>query len=187
MSDQPCVKMLPFIVPSEIGAYYRRRLKKTKLLELFTLNRSDLIDLVGIVYSMVATDSDQGQYADAGKGFASFCDFLTEAMLAAPTQRHLKMVDSREWNLNFVGEAILDQLDKQSLRIQDLYTRNGDEKHPIVWEMVADFVRYAAIEAFRNRVADWNCDDLAQAVRRWKELQEGKRKMKTLRQSGVFD
>jgi len=179
--SNPPFKREGFDVPDEVGAYYLYRLKQTKLVEFYSLNRQDLIDLVGLFYFIVITDPDHGRFTNPQKGFASFCDLLTEIVLAAPSQRNMRSVSSTGLRVNFIAEPILAHLEVQSkLRIQDFYASSGAEKHPIVWVMVADFVRYIAIEAFKSGIGKWGEDQRAAARARWMELQKGDRTMKTL-------
>jgi len=171
-----------FHVPyDEVGVYAFHGLQQSKLLALFELNRQDFIDMVGILYFVVISEPDRGQNADMEKGFASFCDLLKKAALAAPSQFLKKCVDPLNGlKVAFVGAAILEHLSNHKLRIQDLYSQNGRREHAVAWELIDDFVLYIAIEGFKSGISAWTGQEFADAAGRWMQLQKGERTLKAV-------
>jgi hypothetical protein len=187
-SDDPeSFAQVPFDIPADLGPYVHLCIEKTQLLKLFELNRQDFIDRAGLLFDAIITDEDPGCYLDRKTGFASFCDELTKQMLAAPSQTLWKDFDESGKYSNFIGTAILQHLENQNLHIQDLYSHDGAEKHALVWGMCLHIVMHTAVEAFKGGIGNWDANQVAQARQRCAKLQNGDRKLKTVRGPGPLD
>ena len=167
----------PFKVPLGLDVISRRRLKGTALLEFYKLNKDDFFAALAVLYFEAVNDPKPGHLLDAEKGFDSFCDLVTEYLLAAPSETFVSAKDEDGQFVNFFGEAIVDHLEDPSVSSQQLYAYDGSEKHPIAWLLVNNFIRYVAIESFRGGLGWLGEQDIVFQRYRITELQEGKRKL----------
>lgn len=176
---------LRFAVPLGLAPFQEEMLKKSGLEELYNLNQSDFFDIVTILYFAAANDPNPGALRDPKLGFDSFCELVTECLLAAPSQTLTRAQDDKGRYVNFFGKAIMEQLDP-NIRIQDLYSQDGISKHVLAWEVVTTFVRFVAIDAFNRDLISRQPADIAAAQRRIQQLQDGTRRLKLERKKTFY-
>jgi len=121
---------------------------------------------------------DPGAVADSRKGFDSFCDLMTQYLLAPPGETITTARDDKGRYVNFFGEAILKHVGELKLTAQELYAYDGAEKYVLVEKLVNVFVRHVAIECFNRALALQQEIDILKARTRIEQLQDGRRELK---------
>ena len=161
-----------FIVPPGVSAIEHYRLEESKLIKFYELNRDDFYAVVTVVYSVARNAKDAGAVLQPGQGFKSFCELLTQFLMAAPGESELWSKDENGRNVNLFGKAFMQHLSGRAL--QDLYAYDGPVKHEKEWHYVYALVGFVAIDAFRHgvRVDD---DGIAAARERISQLIAGDR------------
>jgi len=171
---------LSFAVPLGLDPIQEQLLNLSKLDSLYELNRRDFFDIVAILYSAARNDPDPGALADPEKGFDSFCELVTEYLLAAPSSTLARATDKKGNYVNFFGKVIMEQLNRSGVRLslQDLYGPDNSTKHSHVWELVKTFVRYVVIHAFDDGLVSLQEADITAAALRIEQLKQGIRKLR---------
>lgn len=172
----------PFEVPEELGAIEEESLKRISLYKLYEENQQDFFDLVAILYFEIMSIPDRGALGNEEEGFAAFCEIITQALLAAPSQRMGFTKDEQGRNVNFFGKAIVGHLplkfSLQDLYGPDLYGPEGPNKQSVVWRLVNTFVRFVVIRSFWGGLLLLQETDIAAARTRIQQLLTGTRALR---------
>jgi hypothetical protein len=169
----------PFKVPLGLDVIGKKLLEGTLLPAFYDLNQDDFFAIVAMRYVEVFAVPDPGALKDPEKGFTAFCDLMTEYFLAAPSETPVSAKDEKGQDVNFFGEAILAHLGSQNLTSQSLYAYDG-EKHSRARLLINLFVKFVAIKCFKRALSWLQEFDITKARNRIKELQEGKRKLRSV-------
>jgi len=166
-----------FVVPAGVRPIDAGRLEQAKLIEFYKLNKGDFFAAVVLVYDIVMKANDAGAVLKPQQGFNSFCELLTEYLMAAPGETELWSKDDSGRNVNFFGKALMQHFNGRP--IQDLYAYDGPKKHETEWQYVYALVRFAAIDAFREGVPV-DSQGIIAARLRISELASGQRQLKSV-------
>lgn len=164
----------PFDPPLGLTPIERRRLKGTRLVRLYELNKEDFHAVVTLMCAKVLTIPDRGALDTPNDSFGALCYLLSSHFLAAPSETTIYSRDEVGNCVNVFGEAILDSLD-DSVSIQELYAYDGIEKHAPVLLLIEAFVKYVAIDALHGLSLEDTC--ISAARQRISELKAGSRKL----------
>lgn len=163
-----------------VGPIEIEALRLSGLDRLFEINKNDFFAVVGLLYFAAIHDPDSGAVLNGSKGFAAFCEIVTQYLLAAPSVRVYCVTDEKGRYVNFFGKAIMAQVGPK-VTLQELYASDGSKKHSYVWNLVNDFARYVAVQFFHNGLRGF---DSTAALASIQQLLDGKRGLNSL--SGFF-
>lgn len=149
----PSFRRSGFDIPKGLSPLNNLRLNQTSLIEFYQLNRQDFFDVMSIRYFEMMDVKDRGALDDPAQGFDSFCDLMTQYLLAAPSETLVSARDEKGRYVNFFGEAILKHIGDLKLNAQQLYAHDAEEKYLWVEELVNVFVRYVAIDCFNRALS----------------------------------
>ena len=168
----------PFNVPKGLSPLNNLRLEQSFLLKFYELNKDDFFAVTTVIYFDLLSLPDKGALVDPEKGFDSFCDLMTQYMLAPASETVVSAKDEHGLNVNFFGEAIMKHAGNGDVTAQQLYASDGEDKHAPIVKLTSAFVRFVAIDCF-NRALAWQ-ENMAilKAQSRIKELQTGSQKLK---------
>ncbi len=119
----------PFNVPKGLSPLNNLRLEQSFLLKFYELNKDDFFAITTVIYFDRLSLPDKGALVDPEKGFDSFCDLMTQYLLAPPSETVVSAKDEHGLNVNLFGEAILKHAGDGNVTAQQLYAYDGEDRH----------------------------------------------------------